>query len=139
MNFLVKVVQDLWILLSSGTVLFDRVFDERIDANLFGAMMSALESFARELSEGGLTNFEMNKKCFSILKKKEILFIASYPKKNQEKKVIQELKTISGKFLGMYDIDVNTFEGEVSEFKQFEREIEDSLDKVVDKMQKGFW
>lgn len=136
---MVKVIQDLWILEESGTVLFDRVFDEKIDKNLFGAMMSALNSFAAELAEGGLSSFSLSQKNFSLIKRKNCLFIASYPKKSREKKVIEELKKISKRFVNLYKEDLEHFEGEITNFKKFELEIEDSLEQVVNKLQKGFW
>ncbi|MHA1148834.1 MAG: hypothetical protein ACTSR8_11400 [Promethearchaeota archaeon] len=136
---MVNVIQDLWIFLKTGIVLFDRVFDENVDANLFGAMMSALDNFATEISGGGITSFELRDKCFSILEKKDVLFVATYPKKNKEKKVVQELHKISNRFFELYTIDIDNFEGEVSQYRAFEKEIDDSLEQVIDKMQKGFW
>ncbi|KKM72420.1 hypothetical protein LCGC14_1420660, partial [marine sediment metagenome] len=37
-----KLIQDIWILAESGIVLFHRVFNKQIDAQLFGALMTAL-------------------------------------------------------------------------------------------------
>ncbi|MFX0186417.1 MAG: hypothetical protein ACFE8A_01645 [Candidatus Hodarchaeota archaeon] len=60
MGFLtLKVVQDLWILLDSGIVLFSRVYNPKINQQLFGSLMTALNSFAGELAAGGLTSFEL--------------------------------------------------------------------------------
>jgi len=126
------VVQDLWILLNSGQVLYNRVFEEKIDPNLFCAMMSVLEIMAQELSEGGLTNFEMNNKSFSLLKKNDILFIASYTNKNKENRVNKELELIVKKFFKLYDLNLLTFAGEITKFKDFEEEIEDSLESLRD-------
>ncbi|MEJ2251559.1 MAG: hypothetical protein P8Y97_18125 [Candidatus Lokiarchaeota archaeon] len=68
---MVKLLQDIWILnQNSGVVLFHRVFDETVDVQLFGGLMSALNSFAEVLSQEGLTSFDLSSKRFSILKKK---------------------------------------------------------------------
>ena len=69
-----KLIQDLWILEDSGIVLFHRVFDEKVDANLFGGLLSALNSFAEEISKSGLSIFVLSNKRFSLLKSKNYLF-----------------------------------------------------------------
>ena len=67
-----KVVQDLWILSDSGIVLFSRVFNPKVNEQLFGALMSALNTFANELSSGGLSSFELSSIRFTILKYNKI-------------------------------------------------------------------
>ena len=57
-----KVLQDVWILHKSGIVVFHRPFKESVSPQLFGAMMSALNTFSEQLADGGLSNFELNKK-----------------------------------------------------------------------------
>ncbi|KKL49455.1 hypothetical protein LCGC14_2315320, partial [marine sediment metagenome] len=37
-----KLIQDIWIMADSGVVLFHRVFNKQIDAQLFGGLMTAL-------------------------------------------------------------------------------------------------
>ena len=69
-----KIIQDIWILDDAGIVLFHRVFDENVDVNLFGGLLSAMNSFAEEISKGSLSNFELAEKKFSILKKRNYLF-----------------------------------------------------------------
>ena len=134
-----KVIQDIWILNSNGIVLFNRVFHEQIEAQLFGALMSALNSFAQQLSDDGLKNFELSNKRFTLIKKKGFLFIANSSNKFKEKKVIQELGEISLKFNNQYPDDFfKEWDNDVSIFSDFKKEIEDALEDPVKKFWNGF-
>ena len=91
------IFEDLWVLTSSGVVVFDHVVDVQLKSQLFGALMSALNSFAEQLAEGGLSNFELSEKRFIIMKKNDFLFVASTTKKVKEKTVIDQLDNISSR------------------------------------------
>ena len=96
------IFDDLWILTGSGVVVFDHVVDVQLKSQLFGALMSALNSFAEQLAEGGLSNFELSEKLFIIMKKNEFLFVASTTKKIKEKTVIDQLENIAIHFFEKY-------------------------------------
>ena len=135
-----KILQDIWILNDGGTVIFDRVYDEKVDPQLFGALMTALNTFAEELADGGLSNFEVSNKRFTILKKEGYLFVTNSDNKIKPKKVQQELKDIVDKFFKLYEKELLLeWDGDISQFANFKDEIEDSLDDPVKKMQKAFW
>ena len=72
-----KVLQDVWILHKSGIVVFHRPFKESVAPQLFGAMMSALNTFSEQLTDGGLSNFELNNKRFTIIKRSNLLSLSS--------------------------------------------------------------
>ncbi len=134
-----KVIQDIWILTHSGTVLFNRLFEAQMKSQLFGALMSALNMFAEKLAEGGLSNFELSDKRFILKKTKNYIFVASSAKKAKEKKVTTELEKVvsrfqskfSDKWFENWDCDVSVFEG-------FEKQIEDTLEDPIKKFWKGF-
>ncbi len=135
-----KILQDIWIMNEGGTVIFDRVFDEKVDPQLFGALMTALNTFAEEISEGGLSNFELSNVRFTILKKESLLFITNSDSKVKSKKVQQELMLVVDKFFKLYPQKIFTeWDGDITIFAKFKNEIEDSLDDPVKKMQKAFW
>ena len=135
-----KLLQDIWILADSGIVLFHRVFDEKVDATLFGGLLSALNSFAEEVSRGSLSNLEMANKRFSILKKKNHLFISNASKKHNLKKVKQELEFIMNKFFEVYPEEVlNNWNGDTTLFNNFEKEIDESLEGLIKKLEEAFW
>lgn len=136
---MVKVLQDIWILTDSGIVIFSRVFNPRVNEQLFGALMTALNSFASELAKGGLSSFELSSIRFTIYKDKGLLFVANSDKKFKEKRVQEELKVISEKFFLKYSDLLEEWDSDVSAFGDFDEEIEDSLEDTIKKFQKAFW
>ncbi|MFW9875493.1 MAG: hypothetical protein ACFFG0_20495 [Candidatus Thorarchaeota archaeon] len=127
------MLQDIWILNNSGIVMFHRVFNKSVSPQAFGAMMSALNTFAEELVEGGLSNFELNNKRFTIIKKYDITFIANSKKQFNQKKINRELEKISKKFLKLYSEELKDYKGQIGAFIQFEEIIEDSLEHIPQK------
>jgi hypothetical protein len=135
-----KVIQDIWILNDAGAVLFNRVFDKKVDEQLIGALISALNLLAEELEKGGLSNFELKDKKYIILKKNGISFISNSPKKAKEKKVQEEMKHIVDKFFKLYPKEIfDNWDNDVSIFSDFENHIKDSLQDTIDKFEKAFW
>ena len=137
---MVKVIQDLWILTDAGIVLFNRVYDPKVCAQLFGALMTALDSYSKEIGmgQGGINNFEIKNIRFTIIRNRNLLFVANSSKKFKEKKVLNELDKISERFITKYSEFINDFENwnmEISIFSDFEGEIEDILENPV----KKFW
>ncbi|MBA7585266.1 hypothetical protein ES708_27240 [subsurface metagenome] len=111
-----------------------------MDDQLFGGLMAALNSFAEELVNKGLSNFELQDKRYTLLKKNEILFIANSAKKVKEKKVMQEMLFIASKFFDLYSEDILlNWDHDVSVFMNFEKEIEVSLEETIKKFQDAFW
>jgi hypothetical protein len=135
-----KIIRDLWILTNTGVTLFSQVSDEeKINPQLFGALMSALNTFAERLSDGGISNFEMSNIRFVIVKRRDFLFVGSAPSKIKEKKVIAELKIISDKFFEMYSQETLTnWDSDISIFSDFGIHIEQSLD-PSQKLKEAFW
>ena len=137
---MVKVIQDVWILTSDGISVFSRLHDESLNEQLFGALMSALNSFAEEIAKGGLSNFQLSNKRFSIRKRNNFIFVASSNPKVKEKKAISEMEKIIEKFFDKFPEDLlNTWDSDVSIFNDFEQNIEDSLETTIKKFQKAFW
>ena len=101
--------------------------------------MSALNSFAEEIAKGGISNFELSDKRFTILKRKNFLFIANSSKKVKHKRIGEELELIVERFFDRFEKIIPSWNGEVSVFYGFEKEIENSLEETVQKFQKAFW
>ena len=131
------MLQDIWILEKSGIVIFHRVFDKSVSPQMFGAMMSALNMFAEQLTEGGLSNFELNNKRFTIIRKGELLFIANSSNKINHKKVDKQLGKVSKKFLKLYSDKLKSFKGEIGAFREFKDIIKDELADKTDKFWEG--
>ncbi len=135
---MVKLIQDLWILSNSGIVVFSRAFDQKVDEQLFGGLMSALDTFAQVLSDDGLTNFELSAIRFTLLKDNNFLFVANSSKKHKERKIQEQLKTISKKFFKKYKDVLENWDYEVGVFGDFENEIAEELEDPMKKFWDGF-
>jgi len=130
--------ENLWILTNTGVVVFNHVLDVQLKTQLFGALMSALNSFAEQLAEGGLSNFELSEKRFIIMKKNEFIFVASASKKVKEKTIIEQLENIANHFFEKYSDILKNWDQDISVFSDFKNEIEASLNGSVKKFWKGF-
>ena len=108
--------------------MFHREFNESVAPQLFGAMMSALNMFSEELSDGGLSNFELENRRFTLIKKENLLFVANSSRKFNQKKVNKELKKVSRKFLKLYSEKLESYKGEIGAFSEFENLIKDALE-----------
>ncbi len=135
-----KIIQDIWILNDAGAVLFHRVLEKKVDEQLIGALMSALNLIAEELESGGLSSFEIKDNKYIIMKQSGISFIVNSPKKIKEKKIKEELAIIVNKFFTLYPKEFfNNWDNDVSIFVDFENQIKDSLQDTIDKFEKAFW
>ena len=110
-----KSIQDIWILGDNGKVIFKRVFDQQLNTNLFGHLVTAMDTFAKELEEGDLSNFELSERRFTIKKEKDLLFIVNTSKKTDDKKAKRDLERISEKFLQSYPKSIANFEKEIGD------------------------
>jgi hypothetical protein len=130
----------MWIITGGGIVVFSRVYEETLDEQLFGALLTALNSFAEQIAQEGLSNFELGDNRFTILKRSHFIFIANSDKKIKPRKVLQELRTVMDIFFTVYSKEtIDNWDGDISIFSNFERDIEDSLDDPIKKMEKAFW
>ena len=135
-----KILRDIWIVSDGGLVVFSRVYESTLDEQLFGALLTALDSFANEIAQDGLSNFEMSDMRFTIMKRSRFLFISNSDKKNKPKKVLQELQAVMEKFFTIYSEEIiDNWDNDISIFSNFEKDIEDSLDDPIKKMEKAFW
>ena len=133
------ILQDIWILTESGVSVYSRVYNPKVNEQLFGALMSAINQFAEQVAEGGISSFEISNKKFSIIRKDNFLFVANASVKQKDKRVKDELKRISEKFFEEYSHILEDWDNDVSVFEDFEKKIEDSLDQTLKKFQNAFW
>ncbi|MFX1388443.1 MAG: hypothetical protein ACFE9Z_00090 [Promethearchaeota archaeon] len=133
---MVKAIQDLWIQRTDGIVIFSRVFHQKVEDQLFGALMSALNSFAQEIGDGGLHSFEFQNIRFTIIKKGNLFFIANSSKNHKEKKILAELEQIAEKFIQDYpETSSDNWDGCIDDYETFKNKITDALEDPV----KKFW
>ena len=120
-----KIIQDIWIISQSGTVVFKRVFNQGVSDDLFVGFLNALNVVADMLSNGNVAKFELNSIKYITLKNNNFLFIGDSAKKVKEKRVQEELKKIAKKFFDKYSVEwlKNDWNGEIEIFSDFEKEI----------------
>jgi len=136
---LAKVLQDIWILSEAGIVVFHRHFEEKMDEQLFGGLLSALYMFSEEIGRGGISNFELSDKRFFLQKKNNFLFVINASKDAKSKKVIEGLETLVNNFFELYPENVlKNWNGDIRLFSNFEEKINESLE-AINKFQKAFW
>jgi hypothetical protein len=124
-----KILKDFWVLTDNGIVLFSKGYDQKVNPQLFGALMSALNKFAEALSDGGISSFEKSDLRFVIIKRRNFLFIGSSSIKMKEKKVIDVLMQISDTFFRIYAKNLINWDNDVSVFSGFGEFIDKSLEK----------
>jgi len=136
---LAKLIQDLWIFTEDGITLYHRAFDPKVNDQLFGGLMSALNSFAENLVEGGLSSFEMSNKRFNLLRTHNLIFASNSDKKHKEKKVIPELEKVANIFTELYPVEFfDSWDNDITIFQNFEKEIADELEDPIKKFWNGF-
>ena len=124
-----RILIDIWVLTDNGIVLYSKVSEQKVNPQLFGALMSALNKFAEKLTDGGISNFEMSDLRFVIIKRRNFLFIGSSLYKTKEKKVIDDLMLISDKFFHLYTEALTNWDNNVQIFSDFGDHIEQYLEK----------
>ncbi len=125
---MVNILQDIWIIDISGIVLYHRVYNKKIDDQLFGGLMCAINKVAEMIIETKITSINFGYKCFGILKKENILFIANSNENIGSRTINYELELIAHKFLNLYREHLkNEIIVDLSPFNDFTREIKDSL------------
>jgi len=124
-----RILIDFWVLTDKGIVLYSKASDQKINPQLFGALMSALNQFAEKLTDGGITNFDMSDLRFVITKRRKFLFIASTYNKTKEKKVIETLVQISDQFFKVYAKALINWDNNVEIFSDFGDYINQFLEK----------
>jgi hypothetical protein len=134
-----KIIRDLWILYKEGMVIYHRVYYEKMDSDLLGGFISALNSFATTFDHDGLSNFTMGEKQFVMAKNQQLIFVLNCDVKIKMKDAKNELNMIMKRFFQTYSLDIiNNWNGDKSTFRGFERNIEDSM-APMEKLNAGLW
>lgn len=135
-----KLLRDIYILKTDGTVMFKRVFKEKMDAQLFGGFLSALETFASQMNDSGLSSFDLGDKRYIVIRHDDMYFVANYNKKIKQKKAEQELRSVMHHFTETYLVELAAgWNGDTSTFQGFEEAINESLEDLINTFEKAFW
>ena len=121
-------------------MLYHRHFNDDMDDQLFGGILSAINMFSEQFIKEGLSSFELSSKLFTLKKQHDIIFLVNSAPDVSKERLNKELDVIVQKFFEIYPKDVLTnWNGEVSMFRDFEDKIQNSLQGIVKKFKKAFW
>ena len=124
-----KVLENIWVLTTTGSVIYHRKFNPIIDEQLFGAVISSLNTFAEKgLFEDSISSFVISDKTLYLKKKNNLLFVIDASEKKKVKKLTKELDKVIDKFFELFppELFIN-WDCNINRFAQFEDEIRDSL------------
>jgi len=129
----------VWVVTETGIALFSQVFNQDHDPQLFAGVLSALNSFSEQISEGGLSNFQVSEIHFSMIKRMGLIFVASSNPRAKKKKALDELNIIAEKFLNKYSKILEDWNSDISQFTDFSQVIADSLEIALQKLKHALW
>ena len=131
-NFLGKIFKNLWILTESGLTIFSHGINPTMGPQVFGGLMSALNTFAETLTDGGMSSFELSSLRFTIEKKNNFIFVADASTDIKPKKAMKEIKKISDIFFKVFPEDIlNNWSKNIRVFSKFEEYITDSMEETI--------
>ncbi len=97
-----RVINNLLILTENGSEIFSLNKNEEEKSHIFSMLLSAMDSFAREIGDSKLTSLNFKNDKYSVLRKKTLLFVAKSEKKTRNKVILRELEEISDNFFDRY-------------------------------------
>ena len=119
------LIEDFMILSPGGIVIFEHVINQDINIDLTGAVLTALNMLAEDLSEGGISKFTIREKQFVFIKKHGYLFVTRTSINYFIDGVREQLSTLAEKFFELYPLDfLHEWSGDLSLFLTFEKELE---------------
>ena len=121
-----REIDEIWIVEPRGITIFNISKEDNVDPILIGGFFASLQTFITELGEKELNALALGNSQIIIYKgKEEYLFIARSQKKIKQKKVQEHLKKVEKRFFKKYGAILENWDGESSQFKTFEDDIED--------------
>ena len=118
-------LDDFWILTKTGVLIYQSSKEKSYDEQFFGMLLSALNMFAEQISNGGLSSFDLANKRFSFIEKNQIIFLGSSASNLKEKTAKKELEAVIKLFFKLYPEDLmNNWTGNVHIFSKLKSEME---------------
>ncbi len=115
-----RVINEIWIITSSGITLFNISKDEKIDPILFGGFFSAIQTFIKELGEKELKTLVLGDSKITIYQGKGgYLYLSRSTKKIKDETIINYLKLVEMKFFEQYSDILNREIVDLSLFGSF--------------------
>ena len=119
---MVHIVEELWIFSRDGIPLIEIFKNTQIDNALIGGFLSAMKTFAQEISGKALNSLTIGHSKFYIVTSLEdrIFLVCRYDSKVKEKKIQKVMELIISFFEDMYTIkDIEDWDGNITYFNKF--------------------
>jgi len=136
-----RIVNEIWIITSSGVTLFNLSKDEKIDPLLFGGFFSAIQSFVKTLGESTLKTLIIGNAKITVYQGKGgYLFVSRSAQKTKDDSIMEYLKLIESKFFEHYEVMLDRPILDINLFKDFGKIIEEIFEDTPEKRTiKALW
>ena len=137
--FYLTLLNELWIISSSGIPCYHQAIVQDFDESLFGGFISAILNFIKELGEDDIKKLEMGESKISILSSedREWFFIARTGTKVKEKKIKNYLKEIRQIFFYQYGQELVNWNNNTELFQGLDEYIDISNPLTPDKIKQN--
>ena len=124
-----SILQDILIITESGKAVASKISNKNIEEQLFAMLLSALNSFAQELTHGQLKCIQFSKMRFDFIKRKNFIFMASSSVKIKHDKALKILKIVSDIFFKRFTKKMlDKWDGSLNIFNELDDEIQKSTE-----------
>lgn len=113
-------VKELWIISDNGSEIFNYAPETKLDPDLLGGFMTAMQSFTMELSKEKLNAIVIGDSRYSIFRDpgKQFYILGRSSIKSPEESVRKILKKISDLFYSMFSARLDNFNGDIQGFNR---------------------
>jgi hypothetical protein len=133
------MIYDIWIMHEDGIMLYQNCTGDMMNADIFGGLMSAINSVSNLIGNASVQGMVIGKKQLSMIKKHGILFIVFHDKHDRPDKVKNKLDDIALRFFSKYPpIMLSTWRGDTGLFSTFKHDIESMFMTFDDAVRKIF-
>ncbi len=114
-------------IVKDGICLFSRQYcEKKIDSNLFSSFLTALNLFAKEISNKNLKQILIEDDIFTFSIIDDLIFVYNHDK-IKDSKLERISNKLSAKFFELFQQELKNWDGEVSRFKKFKKEADEIL------------
>ncbi len=115
-----RVIEEIWIINSSGITIFNLSKEGSIDPILIGGFFSAIQNIAKELGEDELNSIILGESKITVFHgHHDLLYISRSKKKVKDKEIIKNLKLVEQKFTETYKDKNKDVVSDLDDFKDF--------------------
>jgi len=100
---LINNIEDFFILAEGGKVIFSRICNQKIEEQLLGGYLSAINGFFNIILDGDLKMINGTSYNINFIQKEKFQFIAISPYHAKNRKVRKELEYLVKRFFEKYD------------------------------------